>query len=188
MLLNPTGADRMQSNREEKREPEIKESRPTTKINDGCVVCCRTHEIDEGPPVPHGDRFQSGRPGKLKKWEKHEPQSFSMPFVADQTRFPMICEVSIVFVIALMRMMLQMINAKTHRARRKVRQISDDGHHLVQAFVPQNQIMSRIVNNHVVGMIRERADAISDDQTDPPITEPDCAHPIRDRCLHSHDG
>src|SRR6266705_3520754 len=186
MLLNPASTDWMQANREEKREHEIKKPRPTTKINNGCVVCCSAREIHEEPSIPHGDRFQSGRPGQLKKWKKREPQSFSMPFVADQTRFPMICEVCIVFVIALMRMMLQMINPKTHRAGCKIRQISDDSHHLVQAFVPQNQIMSRIVNNHVVGMIRERADAISDEQTEPPITESKYAHPIGDCRLHDH--
>src|SRR3989449_1852280 len=35
-------------------------------------------------------------------------------------------------------------------------------------------------------MVGEGADAISDEQTDPPITEPNYAHPIGDRCLHYH--
>src|SRR4029077_4780236 len=137
-LLNPASTHRMQSNREEKREPEIKESRPTAKVNDDCVVRYRTHEIHKEPPVPHRDRFQSGRPGQLKKWKEHEPQCFSMPFIADHARLPMICQVSIVFVIALMRMMLQMINTKAHRPRREIRQISDDAHHFVPAFAPKN--------------------------------------------------
>jgi len=82
--------------------------------------------------------------------------------------------------------MLQMINAKAHRARREIRQISEDGHHFVPAFVRENQIMGRIVNDHVIGMIRECADAISDDQTEPPITESKYAHPTGDCCLHNH--
>src|SRR5207237_654383 len=69
MLLKPASTHRMQSNREEKCEPEIKESRPTAKINDGCVVCCRRQEIHKEPPVPHRDRFQSGWPGQLEKWK-----------------------------------------------------------------------------------------------------------------------
>ena len=99
----------------------------------------------------------------------------------------MICEVGVIFVIALMRMMLQMINAKAHRAGREIRQIGQDGHHFVPAFVPENQIMCRIVNDHVVSMIGERADAISDEQTEPPIAESQRAHPIRDRRLHDYD-
>src|SRR5438046_9921941 len=118
MLLDPTSAYWMQANRKEKCEPEIKKPRPAAKINNHDIVRCRTHEIHKEPPVPHGDRFQSGRPGQLKKWKKHHPQCFSMPFVAHQTRFPMVCEVGVVFVIALMRMILQMINAKAHRAGR----------------------------------------------------------------------
>src|SRR5438445_11564858 len=100
-----------------------------------------------------------------------------MPLIADQSRFPMIREVSVVFVIALMRMMLQMINTKAHRPRRKIWEISEDAHHFVPAFVPENWIVRRIVNNHVIGMIGERADAISDEKTEPPVTESQRAHP-----------
>src|SRR6266513_1587358 len=57
MLLDPTSAYWMQANRKEKCEYEIKKSRPTAKINDGCIICCRTHEIHKEPPVPHFDRF-----------------------------------------------------------------------------------------------------------------------------------
>src|SRR6266567_1067590 len=99
----------------------------------------------------------------------------------------MIRQIGVVFVIALMRMMLQVINAKTHCTRRKVRKISDDGYHFVPAFAPQNQIVGCIVNDHVVGMIGERADAISDQKTEPPVTESESAHAIRDRCLHYYD-
>jgi len=46
--------------------------------------------------------------------------------------------------------------------------------------------MSGIVNDDVIGVIGERSDAISDEQTEPPITESKYAHPIGDRCLHHH--
>src|SRR5207249_6189500 len=98
----------------------------------------------------------------------------------------MIGEISVVFVLTLMRMMLQMINAKTHGAGREVWKIGDDAHHLVPAFAPENQVVSCIVNDHVIGMISERANAISDEKTEPPITESQRAHSIRDRRLHEH--
>src|SRR6266487_3808135 len=180
MLLNPTGTNWVQPNRREKREREIKKSRPTAEINNCRIICRRTSEIDKEPPVPHFDRFQSRRPGQLEKRKEREPDRLAIPFVTDQPRFPMVREISVVFVIALMRMMLQMINAKTHCTGREVRKICDDGHDFVPAFAPQNQIVGCIVNDHVVGMIGERAEAISDQQTAPPVTESECAHPIRD--------
>jgi hypothetical protein len=36
-------------------------------------------------------------------------------------------------------------------------------------------------------MICERADAICDEKAEPPVTESQRAHPIRDRCLYRHD-
>src|SRR5437667_10969455 len=99
-----------------------------------------------------------------------------MPFVADQARFPMIREVGVIFVIALMRMMLEMVNAKTHRAGRKIGKISQDAHHFVPAFAPENQIMCRIMYNHVIGMVAERTDAISDEQTEPQKTKSELDH------------
>jgi hypothetical protein len=36
------------------------------------------------------------------------------------------------------------------------------------------------VNDHVIGVIRERAHTIGDEKTELPITEPQRPHPIRD--------
>src|ERR1043166_6473562 len=46
--------------------------------------------------------------------------------------------------------------------------------------------MRCIVNDHVVGMIHERANAVSDEQTEPPVMEPEFAHPKRNRRLQNH--
>ena len=43
------------------------------------------------------------------------------------------------------------------------------------------------MNDHVIGMVGERADAISDEKTEPPVAESLCAHPIGDRRLHEHE-
>jgi hypothetical protein len=187
MLLNPTRAHRMQPNREEKREHEIKKSGPPAEVNNCGIVRRRARKIHKEPPVPHLDGLQPGWPGQLEKRKEHEPDRLAIPFVAHQPCLPMIREISVVFVIALMRMMLQMINAKTHRAGREIREIGDDGHHFVPAFAPKNQVVGRIVDDHVVGMICERADAIRDEKAEPPVTKSQRAHPIRDRCLDRHD-
>src|SRR4030095_8584730 len=167
MLLNPASTYRVQSNRKEKRKYEIKKSRPTAKINDRHIVERGTRKIDKEPAVPHFDRFQSRGACDLKKRKEHEPDCLGVPPIAYQPRFPMIHQVCVVFVITLMRMMLQMINTKTHRAGREIGKIGDDGHHLVPAFAPENQIVSCVVNDDVIRMIRERPDAICDEKTQP---------------------
>src|SRR5437762_6975092 len=97
--------------------------------------------------------------------EKHEPDGLAIPPVTDQARFPVVRQVRVIFVIPLMRMMLQMIDTKPHRTGREIGKISDDGHHLVPAFVPENQDVSCVVNNDVIGMIRECANEISYEKT-----------------------
>ena len=80
-----------------------------------------------------------------------------------------------------------MINAKTHGAAREVWKISDDGHHFVPVFAPENEVVHGIVNDHVIGMVGERPRAIGHEKTEPPITESQCAHSIRDRRLHEDE-
>ena len=99
----------------------------------------------------------------------------------------MVRQVGVPFVVALMRMMFQMINAKTHRARREVWKIGNDRDHFVPALASENQVMRRVMNDDVIGMIGERADAKRDEQTEPPITESKRAHSIRDCRLQDHN-
>jgi hypothetical protein len=86
-----------------------------------------------------------------------------------------------------MGMMFQVINTKSHRARGQIRKIGNYRHHFVPARAPENQVMRRIMNDDVVGMIAERTDTERDQQTQPPITETQLAHAERDRRLHCHD-
>src|SRR5215471_4945903 len=187
MLLNPAGSHRVQANRKEKCKYEIKKSWPTAEINYGYVVECRTRKIDEEPTVPHFDRFQSWGPGHLKERKEHQPDRLAVPFVTHESCLPMVRQVRVVFVIALMRMMLQMVNTKTHCAGHEIGEIGDNGHHLVPAFAPQNQVVSGVMNDHVIRMICERSDAIGNEKTKPPVGEPKSSHFESDSCLHNHD-
>src|SRR5437588_13065706 len=90
MLLDPASPNRVQPNRKEKREHEIKKSRPTAKINDGHIVERGTRKIDEEPAIPHRNRLQSWRTRQLKKWEAHEPACLRAPPVAYHAPFPMV--------------------------------------------------------------------------------------------------
>ena len=99
----------------------------------------------------------------------------------------MVRQVCVPFVVALMRVMLQMINAKTHRTRREVREVGDDRHQFVPAWAPENQVVRRVMDDHVIGMICERADAKRNQQTEPPVTKSQTAHPIRDCRLQDQD-
>src|SRR6516165_6019546 len=99
----------------------------------------------------------------------------------------MVRQVCVPFVVALMGMMFQVINAKSHSTGREIRKIGDDGQHFVPTWVPENQVVRRIMNDDVVGMIAERTGAESDQQTEPPITEAQLAHAERDGRLHYHD-
>ncbi len=47
--------------------------------------------------------------------------------------------------------------------------------------------MCRVMNDDVVGVIGERADAKSDEHTEPPVTKSKRAHSVRDRCLQDDD-
>src|SRR5438034_2324039 len=59
----------------------------------------------------------------------------------------MVRQIGVVFVIALVRMMFQMINAKPHRAWREVRKIGNDRHHFVPARTPQNQVVRCVMRS-----------------------------------------
>src|SRR5262249_27408345 len=106
------------------------------------------------------------------------------PCVAYQTGLPMVRQVCVPFVVALMGMMFQVINTKSHRAWCEIWKISDYRHHFVPARAPENQIMGRIMNDDVVRMIAERTDAEGDQQAHPPIAETQMAHPERECGLH----
>src|SRR6266542_3079149 len=99
----------------------------------------------------------------------------------------MVRQIRIVLVIALVRMMFQMINTKPHRAGCEVWEIGDDRHHFVPAWVPENQIMCCVMNDDVIGMISERADAKGNNETEPPVTESKRAHPVCNRCLQDNN-
>src|SRR6266480_298180 len=70
MLLNPTRADRVQSDREEKRKHEIEEARPAAEINHRDIVGDRRDQVRDKPPVAHRDRFQARRTRQLEKWKE----------------------------------------------------------------------------------------------------------------------
>ncbi len=170
MLLNPARAHRVEPDRKEKRKHEIKKSGPATKINHRHVVGSRAEKIHDKPAVPERDRLQPWRPSQLEKRKQHQPDRFAIPFVADQPRLPVVRKIGIPFVVALMRMMLEMVNAKTHRAGAKVGKISDNADHFVPVFTPKNQIMRRIMNDDVIAVVRERSHSVRDQRAQPPIT------------------
>src|SRR5581483_4310082 len=123
----------------------------------------------------------------LEKRKEHEPDCLAIPFVAHKARFPVIRQIGIMFVVPLMRMMLQMIDTESHGAGSQIWKIGDNGHDLVPAFAPKNQIVSRVVNDDVIGMICERANAISDQSAQPPVTEAKISHSVRNARLHYYD-
>src|SRR5207249_8607680 len=106
MLLNPARADRMQSNRKEKCEHEIKKAGPAAEIDYRYIVYDRACQVGREPAVPHLDGLESRRACHLEKRKEHQPDGFPIPFVAHQSRLPMVRQVGVPFVIALMRMML----------------------------------------------------------------------------------
>ncbi len=56
---------------------------------------------------------------------------------------------------------------------------------LFHVLISENEVMSRIVNNHVVGVIGESSDCVCDNRAEPPITKAELAHSERDRCLQN---
>src|SRR5438270_4976565 len=105
MFLDPPRSHRVQADGEEKRKHEVKESWPSAEIDHSDVISDSAREIHAEPSVPHGDGFQTWGPRELKKRKKHQPNRLAVPFIPDQACLPMISQVSIMFVIALMRVM-----------------------------------------------------------------------------------
>ena len=83
--------------------------------------------------------------------------------------------------------MFQMVNAKAHCRRSEVWKIRDHADHLVPAWAPENEVVSGIMDNDVIGVIGERANAESDQQTEPPITKTQMPHAKRDAGLNAYD-
>src|SRR5262249_4757486 len=81
-----------------------------------------------------------------------------------------------------------MVNTKSHSAGCEVWKIGDDRDHFVPAWAPENQVMRRVMNDHVISMVGEGTDAESQKQTEPPIAKSQLAHAVPDRRLESHDG
>src|SRR5205807_7002843 len=118
---------------------------------------------------------------QLEKGKEEQPERFAEPFVANETRFPLIRNVRVGFVIALVSVMLEMVDAETYGAGEEIRQVGHDRGHLVQEFVPENEIMRCVVDDDVGAMVRKGAGAVGYDQTDPPGIRTEAAHRISDR-------
>src|ERR1700682_5254252 len=127
VLLHPTRAHGMKADGKEKGTSQIPEAGPTAEIKNRNVVGDGAEEIRDGPGVPKRDRFQTWRPRHLKNWKQEKRKSFAVPFVADEPRLPLAGDVGVRFVVALMRVMFEMVNAETDRPGKQVRQIGDNG-------------------------------------------------------------
>jgi hypothetical protein len=135
MLLDPTRTHRVEPDGEEKGEDQVKKAGPAAEINHCNVIRHGAQEVDREPTVPHcGNHFEARRPGQLKEWKQHQPDRLTVPFVADQARFPMIGQVRVVLVIALMGVMAQMIKPKTHRTWIQIWKIGENCNEVVPAF------------------------------------------------------
>lgn len=120
--------------------------------------------------------------------EEEKPESFGKPSVPNQLRFPFVSEVGIKLIVALMGVMFQMINSKAHRAGNDVWEISENRDHLIPTLTRENEIVDRIVNQDIHGMIRESAYAISDEHTEPPVSESQLPENKSKRSLQTNDG
>ena len=63
-----------------------------------------------------------------------------------------------------------MINPKTHRSGIEIWQVGKNRCYPIPTAAPKNQIMRSVMDDDVVGVIGERADAVSNQQTEPPKT------------------
>ena len=187
VLLHPARSHGMKADGKEKGTSQIPEAGPAAEIENRDVVGDGAQKIHDGPGVPNRDRFQTGRPRQLKNWKKEQPESFAIPFVADEPRLPLAGDVGIRFVVALMSMVLEMVNAKTDRPGKQVRQIGDNGDKLVQNFGAKNEIVGRIMDNDVAAMVGESPEPIGDEQTHPPAIRTEPADALSDRSLNRQD-
>ena len=82
-------------------------------------------------------------------------------------------------------------DASNDRPGSPSRRLKDSGRsariadHFVPALASENGLWVASWNDHVVSVIGESADAVGDEQTKPPITKSQSAHPKRDRGLEN---
>src|SRR5256714_1638176 len=184
VLLNPAGAHRMETDGKQKRKPKIPESEPAADEVNGDDVAEDGEDVPYRPGIPHGDCFQTRWPGELKNREEEKPERFPVPFVADEARLPLVGDVGVHFVMALMGMMLEMVNPEGNRGREEIGQIGEDRDQLVQESGAKDKIMGGVVDDHISAMIGERAEAVSKEKADPPAIGTEAAHPKGDRALN----
>ncbi len=177
----------MQADREEKGTGQIPNAAPTTQAKDADVVGDGAEQIHHRPAAPHGDSFQTRRSRQLEDREEKQPERFAVPFIANEPRLPLIGDIRIKFVISLVSMMLEMVDAKTDRTGDEIRQVRQDGGDFVQELVLKNKIMGRIVDDHIRAVVRERTEAVGHNQTQPPSLGTQCSHRAGDRGLRAQD-
>ncbi len=100
----------------------------------------------------------------MEKRKEQEPKCLAVPFVADQSCFPAIGDVRVAIVIALMRMMLEMIHAEPDRSGEKVGEIGTDRDEFVPTLSLENEVVGRIVNDDVDAVIQKRTQTKGDEQ------------------------
>ena len=118
-------------------------SGPIAEINDRYIIRDRACKIHREPTIPHFNRFEPRRSRDLKKWKQHQPDRFAIPFVAYQACLPVVRQIGVPFIIALVLMMFQVINAKTHRTRSPDWEIGNEGDHFVPARLRKSGCVSR---------------------------------------------
>src|SRR5438105_10752438 len=126
MLRHPARTDGMQPDRKEKRTGEIPEAAPAAKIDDADIVGGGAEHVHYCPAAPHRDGPQTQWTRQLEKRKEEQPERFAEPFVADETRFPLIRNVRVRFVIALVSVMLEVVDDETYGAGEEIRQVGHD--------------------------------------------------------------
>ena len=96
--------------------------------------------------------------------KEQQPNGLAIPMVPNEASLPMIRKVGISFVVALMSMMLQMINAKSHRTWSKVWQVRHDRDEPVQVFVSKDEIVNGVVNNDIICVVGEGTHEVGQEQ------------------------
>src|SRR5580765_4823284 len=132
MLLYPACADGMQPNGEKEREEKIKQGHPSKEIHDDSIKKKLHHPILYYPSVITLHLCYAECSGQLEGRVQEQPQHLANKIFIDQPRFPVTGNVCIQILVALERMMLDMVNAKRLRAGKRLRKISENSGHAVE--------------------------------------------------------
>ena len=121
VLLDPTGAERVEAHRKERGSQQIEQHLRSEQHEHGDVERHDRQPVQHGPAADETDFLQARRTRDLEEWKQEQPYGLAEHTGPDESGLPTTRDVGVQLVNALERVVLEMIAAKRDRRGKHVR-------------------------------------------------------------------